>query len=623
MRFLFLVFCCAISHGQIVDYSVKQIPDSLLSSANAVVRDEKISVDMKDRRTITITTNRVVTVFNEYGLKCMDAAEFRPVWAIEATILDASGAKIKDFKRKDFKVTAASDSFITDNKTTYLDFTPTAYPFTIVYRSVVTDNNTAFIPSWRPVSDYFCAVQRSEFSIKAPSELGLKYKFSTENPNIKTAQRDGALLFSLSNLTAVKEEQYAPGLDKLTPSIDFGLDRFHLEGVDGEARSWETFGGWIYNNLLAGTDELPDATKAKIKSMVGSETDPLKKARIVYEYVQSKTRYISIQLGIGGWKPMKAADVDRLGYGDCKALTNYTRALLAQVGVESYYSVVYGTQAKRDLKPDFVSMQGNHVILAIPHNNNLHWLECTSQTLPFGFLGDFTDDRLALPIKPSGSQLVRTASYDHSQNLQSLKGSYTIDPAGTVTGSVAITSTGIQYDNKMPLSVKPASALPEFYKNYFSTAPNLKVENVKLTDKREIPAFQEELSLKSERYASVTGDRLIFPVNLFNVYQNVPRRYRSRSNPMQISRGFSDVDEVEFEIPQGYTAEAVPAKQSIDGKFGRYQLEVIPLADRKFLLKRKLTVKQGDYSASEYEEYRKFSEQVVKADASKMVIVKI
>src|SRR5690606_29921962 len=246
------------------------------------------------------------------------------------------------------------------------------------------------------------------------------------------------------------------------------------------------------------------------------------------------TRYISIQLGIGGWKPMKAADVERLGYGDCTAHTNYTRALLAQAGVESYYSVVYGTQAKRDLTPDFVSMQGNHVILAIPHNNNLHWLECTSQTLPFGFLGDFTDDRLALPIKPSGSQLVRTASYDHSQNLQSLKGSYTIDPAGTVTGSVAITSTGIQYDNKMPLSVKPASALPEFYKNYFSTAPNLKVENVKLTDKREIPAFQEELSLKSERYASVTGDRLIFPVNLFNVYQNVPRRYRSRSNPMQI-----------------------------------------------------------------------------------------
>jgi hypothetical protein len=41
---------------------------------------------------------------------------------------------------------------------------------------------------------------------------------------------------------------------------------------------------------------------------------------------------------------MLATDVDRLGYGDCKALTNYT---LAAVDVASYNVVLYGDSTKK------------------------------------------------------------------------------------------------------------------------------------------------------------------------------------------------------------------------------------------------------------------------------------
>jgi transglutaminase-like putative cysteine protease len=81
---------------------------------------------------------------------------------------------------------------------------------------------------------------------------------------------------------------------------------------------------------LTGTTILPEETKAKMRALIGDEKNPIMKAKLIYDYVQQKSRYVSIQVGIGGWKPMDASDVDRLGYGDCKGLTNYTKALWRQ-----------------------------------------------------------------------------------------------------------------------------------------------------------------------------------------------------------------------------------------------------------------------------------------------------
>lgn len=65
-----------------------------------------------------------------------------------------------------------------------------------------------------------------------------------------------------------------------------GLEKFHLEGVDGTATTWEAFGKWYGEKILTGTTTLPEETKTKIKALVGDEKDPIKKAKIIYDYVQ-------------------------------------------------------------------------------------------------------------------------------------------------------------------------------------------------------------------------------------------------------------------------------------------------------------------------------------------------
>jgi hypothetical protein len=604
------------------------IPENLKENANAVIRLDKTDITISSRKSMNIKKHRIVTILNEKGLYYMQAGEVfdnsTNIKSIEAIIYDSLGKEIKKIKKKDFHESSVSEgSIITDNKLIELNYIPVAYPFTIEYNSDVQTSNTAFIPSWSPVEGLFSAIERAEINITCAPELGFRYKeYNFNNFGIIKQEIAGGVSYTASALAAIKKEDYLPSLHKIIPNVMFGIEKFHLEGVDAEVNSWQNFGTWLHNNLLKGTDVLAPATVAAIKAKVGTETDPMKKAQIVYEYVQSKTRYISIQLGIGGWRPMLAKDVDRLGYGDCKALTNYTRALLAAVGVESYYTVVYAGSDRKDMKADFVTMQGNHVILAVPHNGGYKWLECTSQVLPFGFQGDFTDDRMVLVVKPEGGEIVRTHVYDVQESSQVCKGNYTVTETGAISGKLTIASRGIQYDNKYFLESRSKDDLDKMYKEVLGNINSLKVKKATMVNDKESQQFTEDLVIEAEGYGNKSGDRMIFAVNAFNQSSNVPQRYRDRKSPFEISRGFYDTDEVTIDLPAGFTVEAKPENLSIKDKFGEYKAEYEMVTENKMIFKRTLLVNQGYYDSKDYENYRLFREKVAKNDNAKLVLVK-
>lgn len=611
------------------NFLISAIPSGLTDNADAVVRLDHTDIEISGRESMKIKRHRVVTVLNEKGLGDANAYAYfdktTDVNAIEAVIYNAYGLQVKKIKRKDFKEVSVSDGpGIMDTKRVYLDYTPVQYPFTIDFVSETSTSNTAFIPTWYPVDDLYVSVEKSEIVITVAPELEFRFKDYNfgSGINLEKTESGNTLMLSASNIPALKREEYSPSFFKVVPHAIFGLEKFHLEGVDGEATDWERFGAWMYTNLVEGTDELPVETQNKIRAVVGNEQDPLKKARIVYEYVQSKTRYISIQLGIGGWKPMLAKDVDRLGYGDCKALTNYTRALLKAVGVDSYYTVIYGGSEKRDMREDFVSMQGNHVILAIPNNNDFIWLECTSQALPFGFQGDFTDDRMALLVKPGKGELVRTHIYAPSENTQIVKGAYSISETGGIAGNLTIASKGTQYDNKYYLESNSKEDLDKFYKSVFSNINNLKMRKMAVKNNKDDKEFTEDLALEAESYCSKSGNRLMFAINAFNQYNSIPQRYRTRQNPFEIRRGFLDTDEVTIELPQGFTVEAKPENVTITDKFGEYKAEYVMVSPTQMLYKRSLTVMDGSYPGAEYENYRLFREKIARSDGAKIVLVK-
>ncbi|PVX46361.1 uncharacterized protein DUF3858 [Flavobacterium sp. 103] len=624
------LFATTFLFAQKSDYSTLTLSDSLKENANAVVRLNQIDIVIASQRSMNIKNKRVVTVLNENGLGAIEAYEnydkSSPVKSILATVYDVSGKEIKKIKKGDFRdVSAVSGSTLfSESRYIYLDYTPIQYPFTVVFESETETSNTAFIPQWMPLNDYAVSIEKSILNISYPSNLSFKYKeFNFSNFNVKkTIETSTQLSYTASKMLAQKEETASPSISYLFPRVMMGLELFHLEGVDGTAKTWAEFGKWYSEKILQGTTDLPEETKVKMKALVGNETDPIKKAQIIYKYVQEKSRYVNISIGIGGWKPMLAGDVDRLGYGDCKALSNYTKALLAAVDVPSYNVILYGNPRKRDIETDFVSMQGNHMILAIPNKDKYVFLECTSQIDPFGYQGTFTDDRNVLVVKPEGGEIVRTKVYEDMGNTQISKGTYSIAENGDFYGKIGIVSEGSQYNQKFNNDKLSPTEMEVFYKDYWSTINNLKIKKVTFKNDTEKVSFTENAEISAVNYGNVSTNKMMFAINAFNPLTQSVKRIRNRKNPLEIQRGSVDIDEIEIALPVNFSIEFLPGNVEISGKFGEYKTEIIKKDNANIVYKRKFFLKKGLYTNKEYDEFRLFMEQISRNDNAKIILTK-
>jgi hypothetical protein len=634
LRNLFAI-CFFISlfsaYAQKPEYAAFLIPQELKENANAVIRSSECTLNILSQDKMEYLERTVTTVFNEQGLHDLDLAEnydqTTKIAKIEARTYDALGNEIRVYKRKDFRDVSVGDGFsvFNDDRMLYLDYTPIGYPFTVVFEREIHTSNTAFIRNWSPLPSYYVSTEKDVVTVNYPVALGFSYKEFNFSDKFKIDKKEtpGSISYTASNIHALKGEETSPEWTQIVPTIYFKVEKFSLEGIDGQAATWKDFGKWYFDNLLTGTDVLPIETQNTIRNLVGSEKDPVKIARIVYKYVQEKTRYVSIQVGIGGFKPMLASDVDKLGYGDCKALTNYTRSLLETVGITSYFTLVNADDyTQKNLHTDIVSMQGNHAILTLPVGDSYIWLECTSQISPFGFQGPFTDGRDVLLVKPDGGEIVKTRPLLEKDNSQLTTGTYRISAEGLISGKLSIVTTGSQYAKTFAKARYSEKDKEDYYKNYFGNINSLKLEHIDFKNDADNIQFTQNIALSAPAYASINSDRLMFALNAFNQSNNTPKHYRSRENPFQVNRGYYDEDEIAIDLPEGFEIEALPADFELNTKYGDYQMHIEKKSATSLLYKRTLLIKNGFYPNTEYEAYRQFREQVAKSDNAKVVLTR-
>ncbi|AOR28020.1 hypothetical protein FORMB_09700 [Formosa sp. Hel1_33_131] len=636
MSFRKLIGFCLLLNAFLVysqdrpELSVSHIDEAMMDNANAVVRLNEVIVSLKSSSQMSVKEKRIITILNKKGNENIDAFVYYDrnvkIKTLQVLAFDALGNQIKKIKKNDFKDVSAVDggTLYSDSRVKYLEYTPIDYPYTIQFTCETTTGNTAFIPSFVPIDDYFVSTEVSTYALNYPTNITIRKKEKNiENRDIEIEAVAGRIFYKTKNMNALKPEEYSPSMVDFAPKILVAANEFTYEGVYAEAENWNDFGKWVYFDLIESTIDLPESTAVYIQDLVKDEKTDIGKAKKIYQYVQDKVRYISVQVGIGGWKPFNASEVDRLGYGDCKGLTNYTMSLLKAVGVNSNFTLLFAGNSQRDIEKDFTIMQANHAILSIPQKNKEDiWLECTNQKLPFGFIGDFTDNRDVLVITPQGGQIKHTKKYTTEENTQLIKANYKVFDDGTIDVNATLKSKGIQYDDKYWLETETERDLDKHYKNRWGYINDISINEISIVNDKESIVFNETVRFKAINYSKIIANRMLLTVNALNRNTHIPDRYRNRKLPLKIKRGFKDIDEVEITLPQNYKVESLPNKKIIENKFGSYKSEVIAKDENTLIYKREFVVSDGEFPKEDYSSFRDFYKEVSKQDTSKIALIK-
>jgi len=438
--------------------------------------------------------------------------------------------------------------------------------------------------------------------------------------NVSKLKKGTKYTWEETNLVAKEYEGYLPSPVHYEPMLITSPVKFKMDDYGGSMDSWDAFGKWNYE-LNQGRDVLSVETYKKIKDLTKDAKTDREKAKILYEYMQGKTRYVSVQLGIGGWQTFPAQYVDENAYGDCKALSNYMYTMLKLVGVKSHYVLVNAGRYNDDIISDFPSNQFNHVILCIPQEKDTIWLECTDQQQPFGFLGRFTDNRHVLLVDENGGKLVKTPEYTKEINLQTRNTQISVGENGNALLKAKTVFSGLNYEAREREIYKSVKDQKKFLHNTYDVSGAIIKSFSYKVDKSEIPSIIENLEMDIPKLASVSSKRMFLKMNLLGNTVYVPKKNTERKRPFEIKRGYVDIDTIKMQIPETYKVESLPSEKNYVGKFGGYATK-INVDGTNIVFVRKFYVEKGFFAATEYMGFYNFRKKIKKADRVKVVLVK-
>ena len=627
MKHFLSVFLCVatLTIVKATDYAVALIPDSLKKNASAVVREDVGVYEVKSPKEATLKVRMVVTIFKDshpYKVFSLGYDKNSKIKSVRARYYDATGKLVRKVEKDEIKdvATPGAGTLYSDSRVKYVENEYGVLPYTFEIEYEEQHFAIQSYPSWS-FQQYGVGVQRSDFTLIMPKDINLHHR--VVNAEFKPVFSEGkdsrSYQWVMESLVVIKSENYMPSSRKILPHLQIAPDRFSVDGFDGDMSDWIKYGKFRYS-LTLGRDEISSELAEKIKAMTASSKNNFEKIDTLYRYMQQNMRYISVQLGIGGWQPFDAKYVEKNKYGDCKALSNFMHSMLKAVGIASDLVIVSaGEENFNEPDPTFCYPRTNHMILHIPSENM--WLECTSDVNPTGYLGTFTQGRGVLLLTENGGKIVKTPSLDTTTNGQTSKSTIQLAADGSATLKSASVLRGSFQDNMR--MVLRASSQEEFKKRFQEShkLPTFKIDALETSVERNRPEVRINYTFSFEKYGSKAGTRLFVPVNLDNAFDDTPAPTEKRIHPIEAGgSGYTETVETTLNLPEGYDVETIPTpKTDLNSIYGSYA-STIEKSEKSIIFRRTMTIKPVNQPAEKFNEFRDFYKKMQQADAAKVIL---
>ena len=614
------------SHAQINIYSALTIPDSLRKDAEVVIREENIRLYVKDNNTAWYDVHQVITILNEQGKDYLYFQKYSDKFHVlddaEIKVYDMLGNKKNTYSQKEMTSGKYGNDLVPEGKYTYFNVTAPSYPITVEFTYSIKYKGILGLPDYNMQSPWQ-SVQHSVFEVEVPSDLGIRYKIvnTDKKPGITHSGSKDVYRWEQSNIPAFRREKHSGATDKYLPQVMLAPNKFQLDEYDGDMTSWKNYGLWI-NDLYAKVSGLSEDKKQFYRNMVKDAKTEHEKAAILYKYMQNNMRYVSISLGIGGWRPFPASFVDEKKYGDCKALSNYLKSTLDAVGIKSNLVIIYRDYEARLVDENFPMNDFNHVILCIPGPSDTAWLECTSTTLPFANLDETTLSRKAVMITENGGVLVNTPPSNYKNNTESINTIIEVDEEGGAKVKMHYILLGDGQDNLLMgyNDLKEDEKRKYFISNMEWKQPDIfEISNSKNKDN----PYQVWANMEYEKiYSFNAGSKLFFETRLYPIFDEEIPEYEKRMRDYYFTCPYQSVDTTVYKFPAAYTLENLPKNKSVSFPFAEYSCRYTwDAASHTLSSYAMLQIKDRIIKAADYTKLVDFKKQVM-ADMNEKIVMK-
>jgi len=610
--------------------------------------DKKVStVVLVDNSTITVGEDGQITTVSTYAIRILNREGSDE--AVAAVGYETDTGKVKDFHAWLIKASGQVKSYGKDETIDQGDSNDVYNESRVKKIVAVSDSEPGAVFGYQTTTEtrpYFyqstwhfqgaAPVISSRLTLTLPA--GWRATSVTFNHAEVTPATSGTTYsWELRDLPALEWEPASPTLSNLAPRVS--VKYFPVEGVKNPGlrsfESWSDVSRW-YSDLSDSQAAPDERIAAKARELTAGATTELDKIRAIGRYAQN-IQYISIQIGVGRWRPHSASEVLAKSYGDCKDKANLMRAMLKSLNIQSYPVLIFSGDSTYVHEAWISPGQFNHCIIAIKVSNEtkaatvithpalgrLLIFDATDDNTPVGDLPEDEQGSFALIAAGDEGTLIRMPETSPESNSVERRIEATLSADGSLNATVRERATGqraVDYRREFRNLSRP-----EYVKRVESRisrgATAAQVSKVEPVDKSIEGRFDLDIEFSALAYGQLMQDRLlVFKPALVSRREAVFLTDAVRRHPIVLDpHAFTET--IHLKLPAGFLVDELPDPLSIDGPFGSYKT-TYEVKDNVLLFTRVLAQRGGTIPAAQYQIVRSFFERIRAAEQAPVVLAR-
>jgi hypothetical protein len=438
-------------------------------------------------------------------------------------------------------------------------------------------------------------VQRVQYHIKplAHPTLGMNGQtFNAANtPFVK--EKDGFYMTAASNVPSFKEEPRMPPEYAVRPWL---LLYYTKDQKIEPERYWKDYGKAEYDSHK-GVMKVSDEIKQAAADAVGTETDPEKKVRKIFDYVREKIKNIfddRLNLSADDLKNIKenknASDTIKRGQGNSHDINMVFAAMTTAAGFETRSARL---PRRSDIffpkwfTDDYFMRTEN---IAVKIGDAWKFFDPASRYASFGMLSWEEEGQPAL-ITDSKEPVWNTTPLSPApMSMEKRTGKFKLLEDGTLEGTARLEFTGHvgayhkEYNDDDTPQQREETLKNMVRFNVLGSADlsDISIENVSDPDK----PFTYIFKVRIPGYATRTGKRIFLQPNVFERSSKPMFENASRRHEIYFEYPYSEKDDITIELPAGYELESPDAPSMVKdtGGIGVNDIKIGVSNDKRILV---------------------------------------